>query len=289
MIALCAEKVKPAFPIPFQFRAEPVGLRESRKVSGSAVALFTAILDDAKRRGWRCRLSNAALAERIGRTTMTVKRLLAELEAADMVARDMIAGGRVRLAIVVTWEGVEHSRSTDVRPVEHPRSGGGTSPTQGVEHSRSTIQSVPQTQIQTAPILPPLGEDPESQVPDGPTAARMLRAMIAKGREPAAPAVATAPPAPPPTPAPKPSPAKAAPVPEDEARRAVARMAGGVFKDARRAAWGPPPGRRRMTPAELQRQLAEVRRKYGSSSRRIAQPAEPSRRSITDVGGAYSR
>jgi len=56
--------------------------------------------------------------------------------------------------------------------------------------------------------------------------------------------------------------------PQDDVRREVERMAGSIFKDARRAAWGPLPGRRRMTPAELQRQLAEVRRKYRRPSNR---------------------
>lgn len=298
MIDVRADKVKSIPSIPFQFRAYPVAL-DALKLTRTARAVFALVLDNARSRGWRSRLSNGTMGRILGCCSMTIKRALADLEAAGLILREFAAAGRIRTGIVVTWEGVEHSRSTERPHLEQSRSTGGTRASQGVEHSRSTNQRPGQNETQTAPILS-IEEDPESVVPDGPTAAAYLRAMIQAGRRGGTQAAQPKPPCPAPSSAVEPPPPAAAysrptppagpsRTPEADAKRAVERMAGSVFKDARRAAWGPLPGRRRMTPAELQRQLADVRRKYGKAGGRIAQPTESERRSITDMGGACSR
>jgi hypothetical protein len=124
------------------------------------------------------------MARILGCCTMTVKRALATLEAAQLVRRETTAEGRVRTGIVVTWDGVEHRCSTERMALEHPRSRGGTSPFQGVEHRCSTNQSPIQSEISDADRSSLGGEeDPASRVASGPEAAAYLRACIEAGRK----------------------------------------------------------------------------------------------------------
>lgn len=187
--------------LPFQFRPDPVALDQLR-LPRTVRALFVAILDDAKSKGWKSRRCNATLARILGCSTMTIKRCLARLESLGLIRRDYTADGRTRLGIHVTWEGVEHSRSAEQASVEQPCSTGGTPVFRGVEHSCSTSsESGGQSERnQTAPISPSLEEDEEQAAlyaELGP--AGYLKAMIAKGRQQAAPKPATPPPAPPTT------------------------------------------------------------------------------------------
>lgn len=171
--------------LPFQFRPDPVALDQLR-LPRTARALFVAILDDAKSKGWKSRRCNATLARILGCSTMTVKRGLARLESLGLIRRDYTADGRTRLGIHVTWEGVEHSRAAEQASVEQPCSTGGTPAFRGVEHSRSTSSEsgVQSEREQTGPISLSTEEDEEQAAlfeQLGP--AEYLRMMVRKGRE----------------------------------------------------------------------------------------------------------
>jgi hypothetical protein len=268
--------------IPFPFRADPTGL-DGLKLDQTARAAFVLVLDNAKSRGWRSRLSNATMGRILGRCPMTISRALGRLESAGLIRRDLIAGGRIRTGIVVTWDGVRRESLTEQASVRRESLRGSALESEGLGARAELIRSPVQSQDQTAPILSQ-GEDPESVVPEPAEAARFLRAMIEAGRKGVRQPAPS--PAPPPAVEPRPTrseePRRSSPpsgpsrTPQDDARRAVEGMAVGCFKDARRAAWGPIPGRRRMTPAELERQLAEVRRKYGGKVPGGPSPAPPS-------------
>ena len=214
----------PPRQISFAFRADPTAL-DDMKLPRTARDAFGLVLDNARLRGGRCRLSNGTMARVLGCSAPTVKRALAALEAAGLIRRETIAGGRVRLCIHVTWEGVDQPRATGQTTVDHPRPRGGSSAIQGVDHLRSTNQSPIQRGDQTGPILPIEGEDAEEAAlyaALGP--ARYLRAMIAKGKvEAAARSAVKSPPSPPASAAPTPEavvppdrPAEASRAPRDE-------------------------------------------------------------------------
>lgn len=274
--------------IQFAFRADPVAL-DAMKLPGNARQVFGLVLDNARSRGGRCRLSNATMAAILGCSTPTIKRALAALEAAHLVRRETAAEGRIRLAIVVTWDGVDQSRSTVQAGVDQSRSGGGSMPIQGVDQSRSTNQSPHQSDHQTGPILSTgEGEDAEQAAlyaALGP--AKYLQAMIAKGKAEAdADARSGGKPVPPPLPcpvppapveAPKPptgaSPGKAPVVPHDDASREVGRM----VRDLGQALKAETVGTRRVGPAKLARQLAEMRRRHAKGDPVHREPSAQSR------------
>ena len=172
--------------IQFAFRADPVALDELR-LPRTARDVFALVLDNARSRGGPCRLTNAVMARVLGCSAPTIKRALAALETAGLIRRETIAQGRIRLCIHVTWDGVDHRRSTVQTTVDHSRPGGGSPTIRGVDHPRSTNQSPIQSGDQTGPILPMEGEDPEEAAlyaALGP--AKYLQAMIAKGKAEAA-------------------------------------------------------------------------------------------------------
>ena len=72
--------------IPFPFRAYPTAL-DGMPLTRTARDVFALILDNAKARGWRSRLSNATMAAVLGCTTMTIKRALAQLELRESGVR----------------------------------------------------------------------------------------------------------------------------------------------------------------------------------------------------------
>lgn len=281
--------------IPFAFRADPVAL-DGLDLDATARAAFVLILDNAKSRGWRSRLSNSTIGRILGRCPMTISRALGRLEAAGLILRELAAGGRIRTGILVTWEGVRREGRTGSPSVRREDLTGPALASEGLGARAELIRSDIQSRDQAGPP-PSIEEDSEEAArlaELGP--ARYLRMCIEAGRRGGGPAVPTSSPgggADKPTPLPTSRGMTVSPpastmtstavvpatvdrvvlnggstpeVSQDDVRREVERMAGLVFKDARRAAWGPPPGRRRMTPAELQRQLAEVRRKYGRRS-----------------------
>ncbi len=268
--------------IPFPFRADPTGL-DGLKLDQTARAAFVLILDNAKSRGWRSRLSNATMGRILGRCPMTISRALGRLESAGLIRRELTAGGRIRTGILVAWEGVRRESLTEQASVRREDLRGPTPAPKEVRREHLTNQSSTQVQDQTAPILS-TEEDPESVVPEPAEAARFLRAMIEAGRKgfrqpvpsPAPPTPAEPPPQRSEEPRRSSPPSGPSRTPQDDVRRIVEGMAVGCFKDARRAAWGPLPGRRRMTPAELQRQLAEVRKRYGGKAPGGPSPAPSS-------------
>lgn len=94
MIAARALQVKAV--IPFQFVALPSEILRRVDVSDAAKLLVAVILDAARGSRSVCRLTNAALAARLGKSVAAVKRPLAELESLGLIRRDTLAGGRVQ-------------------------------------------------------------------------------------------------------------------------------------------------------------------------------------------------
>ncbi len=165
--------------IAYQFRPLPCETAASREVSQSA-KLLHAVLLDAARKGGACALTNRSMGARIGRSRATVKRLLAELETAGLARRELVAGGRVRSAVVPFAPGVAHSRSAVQTTVAHSRTGGGSLPPPGVAHSRAaSIQRPFQKELSDADRSS-LGEseDAATQVCSGPEVAAYLRACM---------------------------------------------------------------------------------------------------------------
>ena len=167
--------------IPYAFRADPVAL-DGLGLDPTARAVLVMILDDAKGRGWRSRLSNGYIGRALGRCAMSISRALGRLEAAGLVRRELAAGGRIRLAVVVTWEGVAEARLTEQASVRRERLGGYAPASKGlgagVEQIRSPVQSaVPDAARSSSPLGE--AEDPAALACPGPEAAAYLRACVA--------------------------------------------------------------------------------------------------------------
>lgn len=169
--------------IPFAFRADPVAL-DGLGLDPTARAAFVLILDNAKDRGWRCRLSNGTIGRILGRCPMTISRALGRLESAGLVRRELIAGGRIRLAIAVTWEGVADPRLTEQAALRRERLRGSAQAQEGLGAGVEQTISPTQGEIPNAArsSLGMEGEDAASRVASGPEAAAYLRACIAAGR-----------------------------------------------------------------------------------------------------------
>jgi hypothetical protein len=188
MFGVARSQVKPS--LGFQFVALPVDLLRRPDLSASAKLLAAVVMDAARgARSGLCKLSNAALGARIGRSAASVKRLLAELEAAGLVRRDHAAEKHQRTAIVPTW--VDQSRAAEQAHADREQPGGGAETSRGAAQSRATPQSAPSETIsQTVPPLSTRGEKPPAPGPGEVAAA--VRAMISGSwrpttAEPAAP------------------------------------------------------------------------------------------------------
>lgn len=286
MIGTPTPSVKASPRLGFQFHPLPVAAVADGLPSTAAI-LFAILIDDAKRRGWRTRLLNPALASRLGRSVATVKRLLALLESRGLIQREHVADGRVRTATRITWAGVAHSQSTDNRSVAHSQSGGGSFAIQGVAHSCATNSERPQSAFQTAGnSTSDEGEKREEPKPSPTETAAALRAMIAGKWAPiifdeAKPApTSTKPPTSPETsPAPSPvepaetstkGPATSRETPPTRPQPA-ARPFGGhdlrrVGVSAVAAAFSPKFGAVRNTPESLMKMLWERRQRVGPPS-----------------------
>jgi hypothetical protein len=240
MIHSAGAGVKTPARLPFAFRADPVAL-DGLKLTRTARAVFALLLDNARSRGWRSRLGNATMARILDCCPMTVSRALGRLESAGLIRRELIAGGRIRTGIVVTWEGVRREGLTGQPSVRRESPTGSAQESNGVRRERLTDQSSTQSDDQTVGLLP-AGKDP-GEVPDPATAAAFLRAMIQAGRKAGegdrATGVApsrggsTAPPPAPPSPRtrtePKAPPVPVAPVPPDSPRQDSPRREVGVM------------------------------------------------------------
>ena len=197
--------------ISFAFRADPTAL-DDMKLPRTARDAFGLVLDNARLRGGRCRLSNGTMARILGCCAMTIGRALVALEAAGLVRRELSHGGRIRSGILVTWDGVQQGCLTERPCVQQERGRGSTPALKGVQQPCGTNQSPHQSVDQTGPILSSQGgeDDPEAAAlfaTLGPAA--FLRAMIAKGREEVAARSAG-------KPAPSPAPAEPARASQDE-------------------------------------------------------------------------
>jgi len=284
MIGHTAPAVKGTPRLGFQFRPLPVAV-EPLGLPSTAAILFAILIDDAKRRGWRTRLLNPALAARLGRSVATVKRLLALLESRGLIQREHAADGRIRTATRITWDGVAHSQPTDNRTVAHSQAGGGSLPGRGVAHSRATNSESPsQSAFQTREVSTSKEETPESSPP---LTAEDVRRAIADGVAGVyAPLMFDAEPTPATRPACEPTPKADAKTespaakPTTPARVARAEPHGGL--DLRRvgvsavaAAWSPSWGAApKYTPADIERQLRERRRRIARAGGPSPAPSE---------------
>jgi len=162
MIGHAAPTVKATPRLGFQFRPLPVSADVSGLPSTAAI-LFGILIDESKRRGWRTRLTNAALASRLNRSVATVKRLLALLEARGLIQREHVADGRVRTATRITWAGVAQSCATEQPSVAQSQYGGGSTVSRGVAHSCATNSESPsQSAFQTGEVSTSREEKTES-------------------------------------------------------------------------------------------------------------------------------
>lgn len=255
--------------VPYPFRADPVAL-DGLRLDPTARDLMVLLLDNAKDRGWRSRLSNATMGRILGRCPMTISRALGRLEAAGLVRRELAAGGRIRTGIVVTWDGVQAQRLTEQAALRRERLTGSARALEGLGASAELTRAPVQSEDQTRPGSPSNGKE----------AADYLRRCVAaaKAGEPMPPypagpsrtpqdATTTQPAVSPATPAGRPAEGKPAmprtlmaPLPLDDVMATVRRMVGGLAEGLKAEDLG----RRRVGPKRLAAQLAEVRRRHGS-------------------------
>lgn len=264
--------------IPYQFRALPCETTSSRAISQSAKILHAVLLDAGRRKG-ACTLTNRTLGGMIGRSPATVKRLLAELEAAGLARRELSAGGRIRSGVVpiapdsrvgeITKSGVAHSQATERIGVAQSRSEGGSSSAPGVAHSRSaSIQSSSQNESPDGVSQQLVGNN---RPVSGTAAADYLKACVAAARAgrpmPEFPDLGKTQPTggctvPPPSPKGIPiqdTPAPTPMAPPDAFMPSVGRMVASLGERLKAESVG----RRRVGPKRLAAQLAEVRRRHG--------------------------
>jgi hypothetical protein len=138
--------------IDFQFVAMPTDILRRDDLSAPAKLLAAVILDSARgSASGRCKLTNASLGARIGRSAVSVKRLLGELEAAGLVRRETIADKHNRVGVVPT--GVAQNRSTEQASADQNRPTPGSTSTRPPDQDRPAIQSPgPEPGIQTGSI-----------------------------------------------------------------------------------------------------------------------------------------
>lgn len=267
--------------IPFAFRADPVAL-DGLGLDSTARSTFVLILDNAKDRGWTSRLSNATIGKILGRCPMTISRALRRLEAAGLVRRELIAGGRVRTGIAVTWAGVRRDDLTGHPAVRREGLTGSARALEGLGASADLIRSPTQSRpsdggdslstggkeaadylrrcVESAKRGEPMPEPP------GPLAgAAPSPAFANRETEPPTGGCATPPASPtargvggiPLSPAPTPT------APPDAFLPSVGRMVAALGERLK----ADDVGRRRVGPAKLARQLAQVRRRHGRAPR----------------------
>lgn len=174
MIGPRAQQVKPA--LGFQFVALPVEILRRSDLSAAAKLLAAVVMDSARSsRSGSCKLTNAGLGARIGRSAASVKRLLGELEAAGLVRRDHVAEKHQRSAVVPTW-GVAQESTTGRASAAQDRSTPGSETTHPPVQERAAIQSPGSEPNQTGPVLSTLeGEEPR---PSPAEVASAIREMI---------------------------------------------------------------------------------------------------------------
>jgi len=178
MIGSSPAPVKASPRLGFRFRPQPLGI-ESFNLPSTAVLLFTILVDESKRRGWRTRLTNAALGARLNRSVATVKRLLALLESRGLIQREHVADGRIRTATKVTWDGVAQPCATEQASVAQSQSGGGSLPLRGVAHSQATdLERPPESAPSDGEVSPSKEEKGQSSPP---LSAEDVRRAIADG------------------------------------------------------------------------------------------------------------
>lgn len=174
MIGPRAQQVKPV--LGFQFVALPVEVLRRPDLSAAAKLLAAVVMDSARgSRGGSCRLTNASLAARIGRSAASVKRLLGELEAAGLVRRDHVAEKHQRTAVVPTWAAQEST--TGQADGDRARSTPGAGMNHPPAQDRAAIQTPGSEPTQTNALAPtPGGED---RKPTPREIAEAMRAMVA--------------------------------------------------------------------------------------------------------------
>lgn len=264
--ALSEVKAGPRPPkIGVPFAPLPLDVMRSRDLSPAAKLTFMALANHARmRRGEVSNLTNRRLAEATGQSEAAVRRGLDELESAGLIRRLFGTSQRVRVGVAVTYAPAEVAQGRSTQPAEtvapSPQPGC-AGPATGCAPAPTDLLRTGEETPKTAPILP-LVEDPGTP-PDPATAAAYLRACVEAGRrgvEPPPPPsrgdrMRTEPAAPPPTVAsPPPGPRL------DDPRREVARM----IDQLAHGFTARPTGPRRLSPQQLARQLAEVRRKHGA-------------------------
>jgi hypothetical protein len=160
----------------FQFVAMPTDILRRDDLSAPAKLLAAVIIDSARNSpSGRCKLTNASMGAKIGRSAVSVKRLLGELEAAGVVRRETIADKHNRAAILPTW--ADQIRPTEQASADQDRPAPGSDSTPTPAQDRPAIQSPgSELGIQTGPNLP---LDSGEKRPSPEQVAAAMRAMIA--------------------------------------------------------------------------------------------------------------
>lgn len=260
--------------IPFSFRADPVALDELR-LPRTARQVFVLLLDNARGRGWKSRLSNGVMARILGCCEMTIGRALVALEKVGLIRRDLIAGGRVRLAIHVVWSEVQQPCGTERPCVQQERGTGSTPALEEVQHRCGTNQSAPsERENQTGGVSPGFRTN---AIPAPAAGAAYLAACVAAAKRgepmPEPPGFANCESAPP-----KDSPQRNTPSPSvpgihgtspatptllpGASLAQVGRMVASLGDKLKADGCGP----RRVGPARLARQLGEMRRRHAKGT-----------------------
>ncbi len=182
MIAPCAEQVKPSSPIGFRFRAVPSEVMAYRTLSSTAKLLFAAIADAARGTvSGLCKIANATLADRIGRSESEVGRCILELEAAGLVRREFGQSKNVRVGVADTWtETVPQERGTEHPSVQRMQGTGSASTGNPVPQGSGPSRPPALDPIVQTPILSLSSEEePEERKPTPAEVAAAMRAMVA--------------------------------------------------------------------------------------------------------------
>jgi DNA-binding MarR family transcriptional regulator len=267
MFSYALSKVKSVPSIGVPFAPIPLDVMRRRDLTPLAKLVFSAVANHARMRRGDSTLTNAQIAAAVGMSEPGIRRAVAELEAAGLIARQYGESQRVRASIRITYSPAEVDTQTSTKPaVAVAQHQPGCDPSvMRVDAQASASLSKNEKPTKNADV--PLVRVEEDQTDPKPSPAEIASAfrMMVAGKY--APTIWSSDQSKQSATRPDPSAScRTTAEPTAAPPRDVHELARGIFVDARRAAYAKPGGGRRKTAAQQIAELAERRRRSNDSA-----------------------